>query len=145
MTRQRDDRLPLADGRRRIQQVGPGEKLGRWELVRLLGQGATGFVFAGRDGSGEEAAIKVLRPEATANPKTLARFRREAKILQAVVHRNVVRLLDTGELDDLFFLVLELVEGPSLDKRLAKGRFEPDAALELACDLFRGLDAVHAQ
>ena len=123
-----------------------GTTLGSYTLSRKIGEGAMGLVFEGRTRSGERAAIKVVRAELMKSPESLARFGREAKTLQAVDHENVVRLIDVGQEDGLVYIALELVEGETLEKRIARvKRLGTADATRLAIDLFRGLAAMHDQ
>jgi len=122
------------------------EQLGAWTLVRRLGDGSMGIVYEAKNGAGERGALKVLRREHASNPKLADRFRRESHLLQRVQDRNVVRLLEAGEHDGRTFIVLEYVDGPSLESVLEeKGPRRGEDARRLAIDLLRGLHAVHSK
>ena len=71
----------------------------RYEIVELLGVGASGSVYRARDIElNEEVALKVLRKELVSDPATLERFRNEVRLARRVTHRNVARVFDIGEL-----------------------------------------------
>jgi hypothetical protein len=70
----------------------------RYEILELLGVGASGSVYRARDIElGEEVALKVLRKELVSDPATLERFRNEVRLARRVTHRNVARVFDIGE------------------------------------------------
>ncbi|MCB9574719.1 MAG: serine/threonine protein kinase [Kofleriaceae bacterium] len=113
---------------------------GRYRLEALLGKGGMGVVYAARAGDVAPVALKLLRtvPDAA----DAARFAREARLAAQVRHPNVVRLHDLGLTDDgLMFLVLELVDGPSLGE-LAPTT-SPAQALAIAGGIADGLAAIH--
>ena len=90
-------------------------------------------------------AIKIL-PEHLANdPQRRERFEREAKAVSSLNHPHICTLYDVGEQDGIHFLVMELVEGESLRKRLEKGRLPLDQALEYAIQIANALDNAHRQ
>ncbi len=70
----------------------------RYEIIELLGVGASGSVYRARDVElGEEVALKVLRKELVSDPSTVERFRNEVRLARRVTHRNVARVFDIGE------------------------------------------------
>jgi serine/threonine-protein kinase len=126
--------------------LGPGSKLGRYEIVELLGRGGMGSVFRARDPVlSREVAVKVVSAEALASdPSLLERFHREATASTAVRHPNIVAVLDAGQIERLPYLVLELVPGGSLKDLLRRsGQLEPRAAAALMAQVARGLAAIH--
>src|SRR5579859_4273718 len=100
----------------------PGIKLGPYEIQSPLGAGGMGEVYRARDTRmGREVAIKVLPQHLSSNPDLKARFEREAKAISALNHPHICHLYDIGSQDGRDFLVMELLEGESLDKRLERG------------------------
>ncbi len=89
-------------------------RIGPYALTGRLGQGAMAQVFRATDHTGREVALKVLHPHLTADVGFRGRFRREAEAAADLDHSNIVRVLDHGSEDDHHYLVMELVEGPSL-------------------------------
>ncbi len=90
--------------------LGPGAKLGPYEVLAPLGAGGMGEVYRARDPRlGREVAIKVLPAEVAGDPERLARFRREAHVLASLNHPSIAAIHDLEEADGKPFLVL--VEG----------------------------------
>jgi serine/threonine-protein kinase len=97
-----------------------GSALGAYHLQTLLGAGGMGEVYRARDATlGRDVAIKILPRAFTSDPDRLARFEREARMLAALNHPNVCAIYGLEEADGVRFLILELVEGETLEDRLA--------------------------
>ena len=93
-----------------------------------------------------EVAVKLLRPEVTADPDLAQRFRREALAATVLRHPNIVACLDTGTDGDQPYLVMELVEGEDLAARLRRGgRLAPWAAARIGLDVARALGVAHVR
>ena len=123
--------------------IRPGTRLsGRYRLDEELGRGGAGRVFRAHDERLDRAvAVKVLTD---LGDSATTRFRREAATAARIRHANVVTLHDAG-VDGVPYLVMTLVDGPSLDERVrADGPLEPAAVERLAEDLFAALAATHA-
>ncbi len=120
---------------------------GRYELRRRLGTGAMGVVYQAHDRVLEEAvALKLVRTDSAAtDAQQLARVVEEVRLTRRVTHPNVVRTHDVGADGCDRFLVMEYVEGTSLDRVLAQRRLPPAAAVVLGMQLCRALEAVHAR
>jgi len=124
--------------------ITPGSKLSFYEVVAPLGAGAMGEVWRARDTRlGREVAIKVLPEHFAEDAERLARFEREARSLAALNHPNVAQIHGVDQVDETFFLVLELVPGESLEERLARGRLPLDEALDVCRQIAEGLEAAH--
>lgn len=122
------------------------ERLGRYAIERLLGQGGMGRVFAARDPeSGEEIALKVLSAGLAEDPEKFRRFEQEVLALARLDHPGIVRLLGPLERDgDLTFFAMERLEGETLSARLRRDGPLPAAdALAIARPLFAALAAAH--
>jgi serine/threonine protein kinase len=121
-----------------------GVVIAGYKILAPLGEGAMGTVFrAEREQDGKLVALKVIRGAAT--PEGLARFAREAEVAASIDHPNVVGILDFGVTEaGVIYLVMELVEGRSLDEE--RGNFgNLDWALPLLGQLARALAAIHAR
>jgi hypothetical protein len=133
----------MASPNRAAQDLDPGSVLAeKYRIDRLLGEGGMGKVYcAVRLADGRSVAIKLVRG---GNPSTLARFAREAELVARIDHPNVVSILDFGITDQaVLFLVMELVEGNSLDH--ARERFGDLAwAVPMVAQLARAIEAIHA-
>jgi len=90
-----------------------------------------------------DVAIKVLPDDLAADPDRLARFEREAKLLAALNHSNIGSIYGLEETDSVHFLVLELIEGESLEQRLRKGAIPVPEALHIALQIAEALEAAH--
>jgi tRNA A-37 threonylcarbamoyl transferase component Bud32 len=112
----------------------PGAQLGPYRIEESLGAGGMGQVYKARDTRLDRAvAIKVLKQEFT------GRFDREARAVSALNHPNVCTLYDVGP----NYLVMELVEGPTLAERMKGGEVPLEEALEIAWQIAGGLEAAH--
>jgi formylglycine-generating enzyme required for sulfatase activity/cephalosporin-C deacetylase-like acetyl esterase len=92
---------------------------------------------------GRQVAIKVLPDEFAHDAERLARFEREAKLLASLNHPNIAAIHGLEQADGKPFLVLELVEGETLAKRIARGPLAVDEALNVCCRIAEGLEAAH--
>ena len=126
--------------------LGPGTRVGPYEIVGALGFGGMGEVYRATDTKlGRQVAIKVL-PEAFAqDADRLVRFEREARTLAALNHPNIAHIHGLEESDGLHALVMELVEGPTLADRIAQGPIPVDEALPIARQIAEALEAAHEQ
>src|SRR5437764_4713238 len=99
-----------------------GGKLGPYEILAPLGAGGMGEVYRARDSRlGREGALKVL-PAAMANDaERMTRFQREAQMLASLNHANIASIYGLEESGGVRALVMELVEGPTLAERIARG------------------------
>ncbi len=123
-----------------------GSRFGaRYLVLRLLGRGGMGSVFAVADTQlGEEVALKVLDGPSSSGA-AVERFRREVRLARRITHRNVARIFDIGEHAGAHYLTMELVAGESLADQLARGeRPSPARACAIAAEVARGLAAAHA-
>jgi serine/threonine-protein kinase len=103
-----------------------------------------GEVFRARDTKlGREVALKVLPPAFASDPERLARFDREAKTLAALNHSNVAQIYGVEESSGATAIVMELVDGESLDRRIARGKLPIDEALDIARQMADALEAAH--
>jgi serine/threonine-protein kinase len=123
--------------------------IGRYEVVRLIGEGGVGRVYLARDPVlGREVALKVVRDdlELTDETKTelAARMRTEARAAATVRHPSLVTMYDMGDDDVLgVFLVFEYVAGPTLRERLASGPIPPLEVARIAIELGAALTTAH--
>src|SRR6266567_991928 len=124
--------------------LSPGDRIGPYEIVDLLGAGAMGQVFRARDTNlGRMAAIKVLPDASLQDPERRARFQREAKVLAALNHPNIAAVYGWEERGESSALVMELVEGRPLDELIPRNGMPLDKALEFSIQVARGLEAAH--
>ena len=121
-----------------------GTRLGHYDVTALIGEGGMGQVYQATDTKlNRQVALKIL-PEAFAtDPDRLARFQREAQVLASLNHPGIAAIYGIEEQDDTRALVLELVEGPTLADRIAKGAIPVDEALPIAKQIAEALEAAH--
>ncbi|NVK81843.1 serine/threonine-protein kinase [Streptomyces morookaense] len=119
---------------------------GRYRLGELLGRGGMGEVWRGTDEVlGRQVAVKLLLPEG-GDESSAARFRLEAQTAARLNHPQVVAVYDFGEWDGRFYLVMELVDGVSLDREVAaRGPLAPERVARIAAQAAGGLAAAHGQ
>src|SRR5215471_3189507 len=121
-----------------------GSRLGTYEIVAALGAGGMGEVYRAKDTKlGRDVALKILPASFTSDPERVARFRREAQVLASLNHPHIGQIYGLEEVDGTQFLVLELVDGESLDKRIARGPIQVDEALGIARQIAEALEAAH--
>jgi len=126
--------------------ITPGTNLGGFEVTSVLGRGAMGTVYRGKQISLDRpVAIKVMSSDLAHQNEFVLRFRREAAALAALSHQNVVAIIDQGNVDSNWYFVMEYVEGPTLRRLLSKKTLDRPRALRLAVQIGRGLDYAHAK
>ena len=128
----------------RYLSIAKGDVLGPYEITGLLGRGGMGEVWEAQDTRlKRRVAIKTLPSEIAEDEERRARFEREAQVLSQLQHPNLCTLYDVGEHDGRQFLVMELLEGDDLGKRLERGALSSDDALRFGQEIASGLDAAH--
>ena len=118
---------------------------GRYEVIEALGVGGMGEVYRVEDKKvGQEVALKLIKPEISANRTTIDRFRNELKTARMISHRHVCRMFDLGEEKGTYFITMEYVAGEELksfmrrSKQLALG-----TAISIAKQVCEGLEEAH--
>ncbi len=123
----------------------PGDCLGRYEIRSLLGRGGMAEVYKALDSRlGREVAVKVLSRRLARNNDALMRFERETKAIAALSHPNIVAIFDVTQDGEVYFAVMELLEGESLKERLSRGPIPWSETRRMALSVAEGLAAVHA-
>ncbi len=126
--------------------ISPGTRLGPYEIQSAIGQGGMGEVYSATDTRLDRTvAIKVLPADLAADPDRRERFEREAKAIAALNHPHICTLHDVGHEDGTDFLVMERLEGESLQDRLTRGALPVDQALQIAIQIADALDRAHRQ
>ena len=123
----------------------PGASIGRFELVREIGRGGFGVVWEALDRElGRAVALKAVRPGARPDIRE-ERLLREAEAAARLSHPNIVTLHDAGRTEHGPYLVLELLRGEPLVRRLARGRLSLHEALGIALQVAEGLAHAHRE
>jgi len=133
------------------EQPAPRRKLprsiGRYRIIDRLGKGAMGVVYSAHDSLMERSvAIKIMMTDIEDDPEISTRFYREARAAGQLVHPNIITIFDMGEDDGRPFIVMELLEGQTLNKHIET----PDGAdlerrIELMIQICSGLNAAHSR
>ena len=126
--------------------LGPGSRLGPYEIVSPAGAGGMGEVYRARDTRLDRTiALKVLPPDLINDPAARQRFEREARAVAALSHPHICPLFDVGQQDGTDFLVMEDLDGETLAARLARGKLPIDQALQCAIQVADALAAAHRE
>jgi serine/threonine-protein kinase len=122
----------------------PGTKLGPYEVDSKIGAGGMGEVYRARDTRlGRIVAIKILPFSLSADPALKERFAREAKVISNVSHPHICTLYDVGHMDGTEFLVMEYLEGETLQSRLQRGPLPIMEVLNVGIEIADALDKAH--
>lgn len=119
----------------------------RYTILEKLGQGGMGAVYRGNQHSvGREVAIKLVTPQLITDSDVIKRFSREAKLASKLSHPNAVGVLDFGQTDDgLFYLVMELVVGKTLDEIIkAERQLSAERIVRIGAQVCDALEGAHA-
>jgi serine/threonine protein kinase/HD-like signal output (HDOD) protein len=122
-----------------------GQTLGPFRILGLLGQGAMGQVYkAEHQVIGRKAAIKVLAPKVAENPDIVARFFDEARAVNDIRHPNIVEVTDLGYVGHQPYLVMEMLDGETLEDRLQRtAMLSPVEAVRIAAQVASAVGAAH--
>ncbi len=122
-----------------------GKKIGRYEIVKLLGAGGMGEVYLAEDARlRRRLALKILPADVAANEQRLRRFEQEALSASALNHPNILTIYEFGADGEVNFLAAEFVEGETLGERLRRsGQLKIDEALDIAIQTAAALAAAH--
>src|SRR5262245_1130170 len=125
-------------------QLFPGQGIGAYKILALLGRGGMGVVYRARDERlRREVAIKVLPASFANDADRLRRFEQEAHATSALNHPNILTIYDIGAHEEAPFIVAELLEGAELREQLEPGALPVRKALEYAQQIATGLAAAH--
>jgi TolB-like protein/Tfp pilus assembly protein PilF len=122
----------------------PGQSLGHYRIVRLIGQGGMGAVYLAEDTKlHRQVALKILPPEMAVSPDRLERFQREAKAVAALNHPHIVTIYSVEEEAGAHLLTMELVEGESLDHGIPPGGLSMAKVFDIGIAMADALAAAH--
>ena len=124
----------------------PGERIGGYRIVRLLGTGGMGTVYLAEHPSLPRSnAIKVLSPELSTDPDFRARFEREANLAASLDHPNLISVFDRGEENGLLWIAMSYIDGTDAAEEVAKGPavMTVARALRIVTEVGKGLDFAH--
>ncbi len=125
--------------------LGPGTRLGPYELIAAIGAGGMGEVYRAKDTRLDRTvAVKVL-PAHLSSPESRLRFEREAKTISQLSHPHICALYDVGHQGEVDYLVMEYLEGETLAERLAKGPLPLELTLRYGSEIADALEKAHRQ
>jgi serine/threonine protein kinase len=119
---------------------------GRYTILQKLGQGGMGAVYrASQHSVGRDVAVKVVTPSLVSNSEVIKRFLRECKLASRLSHPNAIGVLDFGQTSDgVFFLVMELVSGRTLDDVMeSEKKLRPDRVIRIGMQICDALEGAH--
>ncbi len=120
--------------------------LGGYKLLDRIGSGRLAGLYQAAHGSGQVVAIKVLSSTRARDPAAVARFQREARLAMRLRHPNIVRVFQLAETGGLPFLVIEYLQGETLEDVFSRrGRLPPEEAVRLVYQALLGLQHIHEQ
>ena len=126
--------------------IASGTKFGPYEILGPIGAGGMGEVYRARDTRLERTvAVKVLPESLKNNPDLQQRLEREAKTISSLSHPNICTLYDIGRQEGVSFLVMEYLEGETLDQRLSRGPLPAEQVLRIAVEIAEALEKAHRQ
>ncbi|MHC4598971.1 MAG: protein kinase domain-containing protein [Planctomycetota bacterium] len=122
-----------------------GKEIEGWKVTEELGRGGMGVVVLAENAEGEKSAIKLLPKDVAKDAKYIARFEREASVLETVDHTNILQVYGTGRTPGgVYYIIMEYVDGKSLGDVIKMiGRLRPDHAMSITCKVAEGLQAGH--
>jgi serine/threonine protein kinase len=122
-----------------------GQQLGSYQIQSLLGAGGMGVVYKGRDlRLNRSVAIKVLPRDKVSDPERKRRFIQEARAASALNHPNIITIYDIGNESGIDFIVMEYVEGKTLDQLLPHKGMKLNEALKIAVQIADALAKAHS-
>src|SRR4249919_250010 len=123
-----------------------GLRFGPYEVVALIGAGGMGEVYKARDTRLDRTvAVKLLPADVADRPDRRLRFEAEARTISSLSHPHICTLFDVGEQDGRAFLVMEFLEGETLDDRLSRGALAAADVVRYAVQIASALDHAHRE
>src|SRR2546422_4134972 len=120
-----------------------GKKFGHYRIEAMLGRGGMGEVYLAQDKLGRKVALKLLTKRFPGDKSGIARFQQEARTLLALNHPHIVTIYDIDQIEGVYYIASELVEGKTLRQRLDEGDLPLHDLLEIAIQVVTALTAAH--
>ncbi|HMS40872.1 MAG TPA: bifunctional serine/threonine-protein kinase/formylglycine-generating enzyme family protein, partial [Pyrinomonadaceae bacterium] len=123
-----------------------GEKIGSFEILKILGAGGMGEVYLAKDlRLNRLVALKILPPNSKIDANAVKRFLREAQSAAALEHPHICTIHEIGEQDGFNYIVMQYVEGDTLSARIKSGELKPQDALDIAIQIADALTEAHTR
>src|SRR5258708_1392815 len=121
-----------------------GDTIGDYEIIGVLGLGGMGKVFKVRNLISDRIeALKILLPDLRENPTLADRFVREIKVHASLVHPNIASMYTAVHLDNQLCMIIEMIEGVTLEDKIAAGPLDPIEGLDYLCQMLSALSYAH--
>ncbi len=125
---------------------GPGDRVQHYEIIKLLGKGGMGEVYLARDSIlDRKVALKFLPDELEGDSRTRERFLREAKSAAALDHPFICKIYETGQYKGKAYIVMEYVEGQTLNEKMQKAKLPLKEAFQVALEVAEALEVAHSK
>lgn len=138
----------MVEGRKKTDPLdfSPGEKFGsRYQVIEEIGRGGMGKVFKARDLElNIVVALKMIKPELSSDPDIISRFKRELLLAREILHENVIRIHDLGEIDNIRYISMNYIEGNSLKEIIqSTGKLTIEKSIDIAKQVCGALLVAH--
>ena len=128
----------------RRKMMAPGTELAHYKVISLLGAGGMGEVYLAEDLQlRRKVALKMIAPDLTLDERGLKRFQQEAQAASALNHPNILTIYEFGQAKGMQFIASEFIDGTTLRQQLLRGKFEINAAIDIAIQMASALAAAH--
>jgi len=137
--------MQAGDGHRQAAQLGVGDIVDHFKVVRLVGRGGMGVVYLARDTKlGRKVALKLIRPEKIGTPESVERFMHEARVTARFSHPHIVTIYAVGEFGDCPYIALEYLSGETLRQRAEEERPGLSESLRMCLAIAEALKEAHS-
>jgi serine/threonine protein kinase len=120
-----------------------GEKIGKYTVLEIVGSGSMGTVYKAEDPEGQLVAVKVVRSQVLSSMEKRERFLRCLLVASELRHKGICPILDIGDDDDAFFVIMPLIQGQTLEQYMGRKPIPLPQALEIALSIGAALEAIH--
>src|SRR5262249_57362726 len=122
-----------------------GQRIGSYQIINQIGQGGMGEVYLAQDSRlGRKVALKLLPSQFVGDKRRVLRFELEARAVSILNHPNIVTIFDAGQVEDIYFIATEYIDGRTLRAELKeRGRLPVRDALRIALQIADALSTAH--